>query len=53
MQFGQLFILAELFLVELESLAAHFEKVEDAHLVYELGCVVGVEEDVLAQFAAL
>lgn len=53
MQFGQLFILAELFLIELESFAAHFEEIEDAHLIYKLRCVVRVEEDVLAQLATL
>lgn len=53
MQFGQLFILAELFLVELEALAAHLEEIEDAHLIYEFGSVVRVEQDVLAQLATL
>jgi hypothetical protein len=53
MQFGQLLILAELLLIELESFTAHFEEIEDAHLIYELGRVVRVEQDILAQLATL
>ncbi len=43
MQFGQLLVLAEGLLVELETFTAHLEEVEDAHLVDQLGRVVGVE----------
>ena len=53
MEFCELLVLAELFFVELESFAAHFEEVEDTHLVDEFGGVVGIEENVFSQFAPL
>lgn len=48
MELSELLVLPEVFLVELEPLAPHFEEVKDPHLVYELSGVVGVEQYILS-----